>query len=243
MKIRDAAVAMLVAGLMCAPAADVLADSRPDISGVWMAYGASGGGGATLSDQGRARVDEFYGNYSEVPDPGSFCVPTGMPIVMSSVAGYPIEIIQQAERITMLAEREMQVRRIYLDGRPHPDNYPSSAIGHSRGTWDGNVLYVETALLSDSLLRQWPRSGQTRIVERIELKHESQVEYNRAGFILQEPVDDAVLVVELTITDPTLYAGPQRRTVYYRRIPDDAILEYDCAMEAFIAELETRRVD
>lgn len=29
-----------------------------------------------------------------------------------------------------------QVRRVHMDGRAHPDNYPPTAIGHSIGHWD-----------------------------------------------------------------------------------------------------------
>jgi hypothetical protein len=51
------------AGLSCLAIAFATAaenDRRPDISGVWLAYGTSAGGGAELSERGRALVDGFY---------------------------------------------------------------------------------------------------------------------------------------------------------------------------------------
>jgi hypothetical protein len=64
------------------------------------------------------------------------------------------------------------------------------------------------------------------------------------GFVasVEPPIDDDVLVVELTLTDPALYDGPQRRTVYYQRMADTATLEYACAMESWLDELEKNRV-
>jgi len=223
------------------------AAAEPDFSGVWLAFasstpGATGPQGPGLSTAGQAVVDEFYGRYSDVPDPGSFCVANGMPGVMLSIAGYPIEILQGGNRITMLAELEMQVRRIYIDGRRHPADYPTTGTGHSIGRWEAQTLIVDTVLLTEWSARPWPRSEQTRIEERIFLTKEAQIDVPASAFITQQPIDDDVLVVELTLSDPDLYAGPQRRTIYYRKIVDTATLEYDCAAELWLRELEKNRV-
>lgn len=221
--------------------------ARPDFSGVWIpvaidAPGRTGARGAELSPAGQQIVDEFYGRHREVPDPGAFCVANGMPGVMLSMASYPIEIIQTADRITMLAELEMQVRRIYIDGRDHPDEYPPTGIGRSIGRWDGDVLVIDTALLKEWPARPWPRSEQTRVAERIWLTTASEVEVATSNFVTEEPIDDSVLVDELVVTDSTLYAGPQRRTMYYRRFDDSVTLEYDCTQELWLQELEKNRV-
>ena len=44
----------------------------------------------------------------------------------------------------------------------------------------------------------------------------------------------------LTVTDPTLYDGPQKRTAYYQRMADTATLEYACAAELWLKELRSR---
>jgi hypothetical protein len=51
-----------------------------------------------------------------------------------------------------------------------------------------------------------------------------------------------VLVVEMTLTDPMLYASPQRRTAYFQRMSDTATLEYACSAEHWLEELEKNRV-
>jgi hypothetical protein len=51
-----------------------------------------------------------------------------------------------------------------------------------------------------------------------------------------------VLVVEMTLTDPALYAGPQRRTAYFQRMADTATLEYACSAEHWLEQLEKNRV-
>ena len=46
---------------------------------------------------------------------------------------------------------------------------------------------------------------------------------------------------EITVTDPALYAGPQRRTVYFQRMADTATLEYACSAEHWLEALEKNR--
>ena len=161
---------------------------------------------------------------------------------MLSIAGYPIEIIQTAERVTMLAELEMQLRRIYLDGRGHPNDFPTTGVGHSIGRWDGETLVVDTALLKDWRARPWPRTERARIEERLYLVKESAVNVTPSAFITERPISDDVLVDELTVADPALYAEPQRRTMYYRKVVDTATLEYDCPVDLWLQALEKNRV-
>ena len=220
--------------------------NEPDLSGVWMAFASSPafmrGAPTPLTEKGQARVDAYYAQYGEdFAEPGAYCVPPGMPSTMTSIVGYPIEILQTRNRVTMLAEMEMQVRRIYMDGRKHPDDYPVTRMGYSIGHWEGEALVIETALLKESLLRGWPRTEQTRITEKLYLTSRSNVNERPSPFIITEPVGDDVLVVELTVTDPALYSNPRKVTMYYQRIEDDAILEYDCPAEHWLNALDAAR--
>src|SRR3972149_2910502 len=134
---------------------------KPDLNGVWLAYASAPpfvrGGPSPLSENGEKLVNAFFAKYgNKFVEPGGFCVPPGMPSTMTALVGYPVEIIQTRDRITMLAEMEMQVRRIYMDGRKVPDDYPATRMGYSIGYWDGNVLVIETSLLTESLLREGP---------------------------------------------------------------------------------------
>jgi hypothetical protein len=219
----------------------------PDFTGVWMAFASvnpQGGFAPQYSSEGQEAIEAFYSQFTEVPDPGAFCVPTGMPSIMLSTVAYPVEIVQTDARITMLAELKMQVRRVFLDGRKHPTDYLPTGVGHSIGRWDGNQLFIDTALLQEWQARPWPRTEQTHIEERLYLTKRADVTAPTNAFVatVEAPIDDDVLVVELTLTDPSLYSGPQQRTVYYQRMADTATLEYACAMDLWLQELEKNRV-
>jgi len=224
------------------------AAAHPDLSGVWMAFAVEnpdGGGNAPqYSAEGQATLDTFAAQFSSIPETGAWCYGTGMPSVMLSTVSYPIEIVQNASRLVMLAELEMQLRRVYLDGRAHPEDFLSQGVGHSVGTWDGDTLVIDTTLLSEWDVRPWPRTEQTHIVERVHLTKLGDITARATGFVasVEKPINDDVLVVEMAITDPTLYAGPQRRTAYYQRMSDTATLEYACSAEHWLEQLEKNRV-
>lgn len=226
-----------------APAAE-----HPDLSGVWMTFAvenpAGGGNAVQYSPEGQAALAEFAAQFSSIPETGAWCYGTGMPSVMLSTVSYPIEIVQHASRLVMLAELEMQVRRVYLDGRPHPDDFLSTGVGHSVGTWDGDTLVIDTTLLSEWQVRPWPKSDRTHIVERVYITKLGSIAARATGFVasVEKPINDDVLVVEMTLTDPTYYAGPQQRTAYYQRMSDTATLEYACSGEHWLDELEKNRV-
>jgi hypothetical protein len=234
------------------PAANVepapAAAEHPDLSGVWMAFAvenpAGTGNAPQYSPEGQATLDEFAAQFRAIPETGAWCYGTGMPSLMLSTVSYPIEIVQHASRLVMLAELEMQVRRVYLDGRPHPTDFLPTGVGHSVGTWDGSTLVIDTTLLSEWEIAPWPKSDQTHIVERVHLTKLDNVTARASGFVasVEKPINDDVLVVEMTLTDPTLYAGPQQRTVYFQRMADTATLEYACSGEHWLEELEKNRV-
>jgi hypothetical protein len=223
------------------------AAEHPDLSGVWMAFAVenpAGGNAVRYSPEGEATLAAFAAQFSSIPETGAWCYGTGMPSVMLSTVSYPIEIVQHASRLVMLAELEMQVRRVYLDGRPHPDDFLPTGVGHSVGTWDGDTLVIDTTLLSEWQIRPWPKSAETRIVERVYLTKLGDIAARATGFVasVEKPINDDVLVVEMTLTDPSFYAGPQQRTAYYQRMSDTATLEYACSSEHWFEQLEKNRV-
>ena len=164
--------------------------------------------------------------------------------MMFSLAAYPFEIIQQPGRITVLAEYDMQIRRIYMDGRGHPPDYPHTVMGHSIGHWDGDVLVVDTALLKEWHHSYWPHSDQTRIEEKIYLMKRADVKTLPPSFAsIIEPIDDKLLVAELTINDPGTYAETPKIKMYFQRISDDNILEYDCVTDVWLQALEAHKAE
>jgi len=199
---------------------------------VWMAIGVENPGGGSMAPRysaaGVARLDAFVAQFSEVPEAGAACVGSGMPAVMLSLVSYPIELVQNASRILMVAELETQVRRVFIDGRARSDNIFPTGQGYSLGHWEGTTLVVDTLLFEEWPLRPWPRSEDASIVERFQLTTMDRISARRSGFIagVLPPLNDDVLVVDITITDPAYYDGPQRRIAYYQRMRDEATSEY-----------------
>lgn len=220
------------ASLAALGAGPVRAADEPNFSGVWQAYASvpqSGPGqAAALTEEGAALVDSYFAQFGDhYVEPGAYCVPPGLPSTMTSMVSYPVEIIQSPNRVTMLAELDMQVRRIYMDGREFPDDYPPSRMGYSIGHWEDSTLVIETKLLSDYLMRSWPRTENTQVVERVYRANRDELDVERNGFPPESASND-LLVFEITTTDPMLYKEPQRITMYYQRIPEEEFLEYDC---------------
>lgn len=149
-----------------------------------------------------------------VADPTSRCLPPGMPRIM--VATYPIEILQTARQVTIIAEWSSQVRRIFTDGRKMPpdDELDVTFNGYSVGRWEGQTLVVETrGIRGDTSFDASPlqHSDQMTVSERI------------------RQVDADTLQAVITVTDPVAFTRPWVVTRHYRRAaPEQQILEYIC---------------
>src|SRR5688572_358468 len=179
-----------MAALYClAVGAAAPATSPPDLTGVWTnapaAGGAprGGGGGAPrgggggppapaadapqLTPLAQKRLAAYQALVGGTDDsPGRWCVGTGMPGSMLGSGGYPMEIIQRPEQITIVYEAHSEIRRIYFGARnaPEEDRVPSRN-GYSSGRWEGDVLVVETNNLVQQLdQRTTPHSDQATIV-------------------------------------------------------------------------------
>lgn len=229
------AAAMIGGAVLCggASAAEKM-DGHPDLSGVWVVFQNDRMGnrgmpmGAKLNERGKKMVADFTAKYDlSNLEPGAYCVPGGMPTEMFGGGSYPFEIIQQPKRITLLNELEMQVRRLYMDGRDHPKDFPHTRGGHSIAHWDGDTLVVDTALIKSWPIGGWPHSDDLHIVERISLKKKSDVKIITTGFLGGE-LSDIIMVDEMTLTDPVMYDGPQKITVFARKLDQKETLEYDC---------------
>ena len=84
----------------------------------------------TRTTEGKRVTDEFVAKYDvENLEANGSCVEAGMPTVMWGIGGAAMEIVQQPNRITLLSELANQSRRIYLDGRKAPDDFPDVLPG------------------------------------------------------------------------------------------------------------------
>ncbi|MEA2907214.1 MAG: hypothetical protein QOI12_4601 [Alphaproteobacteria bacterium] len=128
------------------------------------------------------------------------CFPENHPSWML-VSHNAMEILFTPGRVTMLGESDgNRLRRIYTDGRGHPDDPDPTFHGHSIGHWEGNVLVVDTIgirpqmPLAISEAHGVPNNGDMHVRERIHLG---------------EP---DVLYVELEITAPHVLTRPWKTT-------------------------------
>jgi hypothetical protein len=160
-------------------------------------------------DEHRRRVAETGVNYL---DPTAGCLPPGMPRMMSAV--YPMEVLMTPGQVTIITEWMGQIRRVYTDGRPHPEDPDITYVGHSIGHWEGDVLVIETvAMKDDTVLDQtgMKHGPNIRVVERLRL------------------VDDQTLENALTLHDPVAFERPWTVTRLFKRAkPTDEMREFVC---------------
>jgi len=132
----------------------------------------------------------------------------GIPRIMAG--NQPIEIIQTPNVVHLLFEAHQMQRRIYLDGRKMPENYPTSYMGFSTGRYDGDMLVVETAGLSDLT---WldrsgiPHSDALQLTER----------FRRAA--------QDMLEISFRFDDPKAFTRPWEAKKTYQLKPDWEMLE------------------
>ncbi len=103
------------------------------------------------------------------------CLPEAMPGWML-VTHNTMEILYTPGRVTLLGESDgNRLRRIYTDGRGHPEDLDPTFHGHSIGHWEGNTLVVDTVgILPETYIAVSeavgvPNNGDLHVVERIHL--------------------------------------------------------------------------
>jgi len=230
----------------------VLAET--DLTGVWVLLAHNRPGGMfgapadpDLSAQGRAIVNEFQNSYSQqAPERGAFCVNSGMPESMFGIAGYPLDIIQTENCITLISEFQSEVRRVYMDGRPIPEDYPVTRNGYAIGQWQTqqgrDVLLVETGQVKAWEVDKWVHSDQVSIEERISLRPAAEL-VDMLPQAADLPADELVLENRITVTDPVMYDTPQSVTVWMQRVSDSQLLEYNCVEYNWRNALEEYETD
>ncbi|HWW27557.1 MAG TPA: hypothetical protein VNZ85_16865 [Caulobacter sp.] len=158
------------------------------------------------------------------------CLPEGMPswAIMNLST---VEFLFTPGRITILSEFDgNRTRRIYTDGRGHPDDPDLTFNGHSIGWWEGDTLVVDTVgILPQTFLPLGqgvgiPNNGDTHIVERIRLS---------------EP---DTLRIDLVIEAPKVLTAPWKISREFKRNRERArdILEASCRQGDFIDDVDVK---
>ena len=149
------------------------------------------------------------------------CLPLGMPSIMLS--NYPMEMVQNKDKIILYNELNDSVRRIYLDGRkPTPAKLDDPTYaGYSIGHWEGDTLVVDTAAIHTNAIIEsisivfTPHSDAMTVRERIRFSSPD------------------VLEDKITLTDPKAFTKPWETVQRYRRAAPgsgkDELREFACA--------------
>jgi hypothetical protein len=173
--------------------------------------GRAGFGGPQLTPAAEARRKEMQAKAGNTQDsPAANCLPPGMPGIMGQP--YPMEFLLTPGKVTIVIEAYQQVRHIYTDGRPLPEDPDLKFHGTSIGRWEGDTLVVETVGFSPltEIARYVPFSAKGRIVERFRL------------------TDSDTMSIETTIADPEVLAAPSVSTRTLRRHRNWTTAEYIC---------------
>ena len=103
-----------------------------------------------------------------------------------------MEFLLTPGKVTIVIEAYTQVRHIYTDGRPLPEDPDLKFHGTSVGRWEGNALVVDTIGFSPltDLAANVPHGEKMRIRER---------------FTLTGP---DTMSIETTVTDPDVLTAP-----------------------------------
>jgi hypothetical protein len=156
------------------------------------------------------------------------CLPEAMPSWML-ITHNAIEFLYTPGRVTILGESDgNRLRRIYTDGRPHPEDPDLSFHGHSIGHWQGATLHVDTVgilpqtYLAVSEATGLPNDGDMHVVEDIHLS---------APDVLED---------DLEITAPRILTRPWKtsRSYFRQRAKKFDIVEGVCLQGYFAQQVD-----
>jgi hypothetical protein len=204
-------------------------DGKPDLSGIWevseqqSAFGSfashfmdlavdlkpeeapSQPWAKALSEQRQANLHK--------DDPLAQCLSPGVPRI-NTIA--PFKIVQLPQLVIVLYETTANsaFRQIFTDGRPLPNDPQPTWLGYSIGTWEGNVLKVDTIGFND---RGWIDTGmghpQTEALHVIERFRRTDLGH---------------MEIAITIDDPKAYTKPWTAIMKVHLLPDTELLEMTC---------------
>lgn len=228
--------AALAAAALCAVPAMAQDGGRPDFSGVWALSSPpmtrlGQYADLDLTPEAEAKVQAYRALVDPLGEsPGSYCLGAGMPEAMMGAGGYPMEVIQKADQVTIINELHTDIRRVFLGDSiaPDADIFPDRN-GYSSGHWEGNTLVVETAHLKDQVDSRFPHSEATRIVERFSLGEDAE--------------GGPRLRAEVTVTDPEWWTEPLSYTLTWAPSPVGRLMPYDCNEPRWLDHLDALAED
>lgn len=209
------------------------ADGKPDFNGLWQVLntanwniqdhsgelGVPPGQGVVEGNEipyqpwALAKKQDNYAKRATGDLTESECFLPGVP--RATYMPYPFEIVQTPSSIAIRYEFAHAFRTIPMNGSPHPEGFPPTWMGDSRGRWEGDTLVIDAVNFND---QTWfDRSGNfhsdaLHVVERYAMTSPDHIAY------------------EATITDPKVFSRPWKMSMpLYRRTEKNVkLLEYEC---------------
>lgn len=148
------------------------------------------------------------------------CVDKGMPSLM--ITPYPIEFIDEGERIAIRFEEDDALRAIDMREGAGKAAASPSPLGHSVGRWaeDGALIVTTDAISSGYLDNEGtPLSGSATLVETFRMTADEQ----RLDYVLR-------------VNDPVNFSTPFELQRYFIWRPELSVQPYDCAIPAITHE-------
>lgn len=201
----------------------------PDFSGTWLPVPdrsqAWDPASLPLTQAARERLQDFDPRRR---DSTLFCMPFGTPRNTLNTAERPLQILQTDTQLTLLFDGLGDIRRVFIDGRPHPEDPVPSWMGYSIGHWDKKALVVDTvSMTGESILTEQglPHGEDMRLAEVLHLV---------------EADGTTLLQVDIRINDAEFYTAPLTATRYFKRAPEAQASEGSshCLMDQWRRSLE-----
>jgi hypothetical protein len=169
-----------------------------------------------------ARARELAAAYDPLADdPALRCIAPGMPRMLDTP--YPIEFVNDDDRIFMRLEEWDAERTIYLRPGAGPPVQQPSPHGVSFGRWENTTLAVFTTYIDDPYADYLgtPQGRGVTVLER----YTPNSDYSRLDWMV-------------TITDATAFAEPWIKRGYFEWEPGESILPYNCRLSGVNAPPE-----
>jgi len=196
----------------------------PNLDGVWVLDPGQGPGFADTGGKASpppltaaaqavydARLKALAEGRGEI-DPTSKCMPMGFPRNMST--RFPIQILTDPQKVTLIFPNTVRARRIFLDRAVHDPEVDQQFNGDSIGRWQGQTLVVDTTNFKDGVWLDGRGAPQ-----RIGLHVTEQIRLIDGGRRLED---------RITVDDPAAFSRPWTARKTYSRQPESVLVDALC---------------
>ena len=196
-------------------------DGKPNLSGLWVKispkYGRNVAADLKPGDVqpwAQALVEQRTENLGK-DSMNTQCLPLGpaYPITGDGTTSAGMMKIVQTPVLIVILNPDLTYRQVYLDGRALESSPNPNWMGYSVGHWEQDTLVVESFGFND---RTWLDSGGHPHTEALRMTER----YRRPNF--------GNLQLEVSYSDPTVYARPWTVAVRAELAADTELLEYVC---------------